>query len=342
VPRLVAAPDKLRGTATAREAADAIAEGARRAGWAADRVALSDGGEGLLDVLGGEHRTMRVTGPLGVPVDARWSLLEDGTAVVESAEAAGRALVPAPRGDDPVRASTYGVGELLVAALAAGPRRVLVGCGGSATTDGGEGCLAAVTAAGIVFDVPVVVACDVDTAFLDAPPVFGPQKGATPDQVRALTERLSALAAEYRRRFGVDVTEVRGAGAAGGLAGGLVALGATAAPGAALVAGRVALDARLEGADLVVTAEGRVDRGTLGGKVVAEVLARRGDLPALVLAGSIDAVAAEALAARRTGPVRWRTLDGAHQARAGTPAALADAVAAALADGDYASSRQPR
>jgi glycerate kinase len=208
-----------------------------------------------------------VTGPLGDPVDAEWAMLSGGTAVVEAARASGLALVAR---NDPLRASTRGTGELIAAARRAGPRSVLVAAGGSATTDGG---LAAVEALGwSLASVPVVVACDVATPFLDAAKVFAPQKGATVAEVRLLTRRLERLADEYRQRTGVDVTVLEGAGAAGGLAGGLAAIGATLEPGFDVVAGAAGLEDLLEGVDLVVTGEGRTDATSFAGKVVGGVI----------------------------------------------------------------------
>jgi len=256
---------------------------------------MSDGGEGLLDALGGTPRFAVVSGPLGAPVEAEWRMLQsaDGsTAVVEMSRAAGRALLPRPHGDDPVRASTAGVGQLLVAARDAGARRVVIGCGGSATTDGGRGAFDAVGSPTAMHGVELVVACDVTTPFLDAAALFGPQKGATPDQVEALGHRLAEVAAHYRRDTGVDVTGVVGAGAAGGLAGGLVALGARIEPGFDFVAGLVRLAERMDRADLVVTGEGHLDPPSFHGKVPGGVLAlaraRTRPLPVLCIAGGAD------------------------------------------------------
>ena len=296
MPHLVAAPDKFRGTVTAAEAATAAAGAARRAGWSADEVPMSDGGEGLLDAVGGETRTTLVTGPLGQPVEAEWRLL-DTTAVIEMSRAAGRSLVPAPRGDDPVRASTAGVGQLLLAARDAGAVRIVVGCGGSATTDGGEGAFDAVGSPSALAGVELVVACDVTTPFLEAAAVFGPQKGASRAQVEALGRRLGRTAGRYRRETGVDVTSVPGAGAAGGLAGGMLALGARLEPGFGLVPTLTRLARRMAGADLVVTGEGHVDPPSFRGKVLGGVVelartvaADRGGwaLPVLCIAGGAD------------------------------------------------------
>jgi glycerate 2-kinase len=299
---LVAAPDKFRGTASAGDVAAAVAGAARAAGWTADEVPMSDGGEGLLQALGGERRWTVVRGPLGAPVQAEWRLLVRGTgeepltAVVEMSRAAGRALLPRPRRDDPVRASTTGVGQLLLAARDAGARRIVIGCGGSATTDGGLGAFEAVGSPAALRGIELVVACDVTTRFNDAAAVFGPQKGATAAQVVELGRRLVAVAARYRDETGVDVTGVPGGGAAGGLAGGLVALGARIEPGFDFVAGLVGLAGRLERADLAVTGEGHLDPPSFQGKVPGGVLdlarargAHGRALPVLCIAGGADA-----------------------------------------------------
>ena len=262
----LAAPDKFRGSLSAAEVARALAEGARRAGWECRELPLADGGEGTLEVLGGANRSSTVTGPLGTPVEAGWRL-EGGDAVVEMARASGLALV---EHNDPVRATTLGTGQLIAAALAADAERIVVAVGGSATTDGGLG---AVEALGWKpFRAQVEVACDVRTPFLEAARVFGPQKGADPGQVEALSKRLADLAARYRDELGVDVTALPGAGAAGGLAGGLAALGAQLRPGFQLVAERAGLVEALGDVDLVLTGEGRLDATSFAGKVVGGVL----------------------------------------------------------------------
>src|SRR5262249_37104350 len=211
----IAAPDKFRGSLTAAEVADAMAAGLETAGFEARRIPLADGGEGTLAALlaarGGSVRTVTVTGPLGDPVEAQWALLPDGNAIVEMARASGLALVE--NRNDPLRASTRGTGELIAAALRSGARQVVVGVGGSATTDGGLGAVDALGGPLAGQDVPV--ACAVSTAFLDAATLYGPQKGATPAQVSLLTRRLARLADEYRNRTGVDVTVLEGGGAAG-------------------------------------------------------------------------------------------------------------------------------
>jgi glycerate kinase len=176
-----------------------------------------------------------------------------------------------------------------VAAASTGARRVLVGVGGSATTDGGRGALEAIEEAGGLGGIEVVVACDVDTRFVQAAEVFGPQKGASPVQVVELRHRLTAWAAILRARYGVDVTTTPGAGAAGGLAGGLAALGARLVPGFGVVAEAVGLLDRLAATDLVITGEGCLDSSSWSGKVVGGVAhaAREAGVPVLVVAGAV-------------------------------------------------------
>lgn len=276
----VACPDKFRGTLDAAAAAAAMARGLRRAGYEDVReLPLADGGEGTLEVIatlrGGSYRATRVTGPLGDPVEAEWAVLPDGTAIVEMARASGRALVDRDR-RDALEASTRGTGELIAAAIRSGAERIVVGVGGSATTDGG---LAAVQALDwSLGGVEVVVACDVRTQFLDAASVFGPQKGATAAQVGLLSRRLEQLASVYRDRTGTDVTGLEGGGAAGGLAGGLAAIGARIEPGFDVVADIVGLEPLLETANLVVTGEGRLDATSFHGKVVGGVVELATDL----------------------------------------------------------------
>jgi glycerate kinase len=273
VPFAIACPDKFRGTLTAPEASAAIARGLEQAGiHDALQVPLADGGEGTLEALvaarGGSSRAARVTGPLGDPVEAEYAVLPDGTAVVEMARASGLSLVGLR--NDPLRASTRGTGEVIAAALRGGATRVVVGVGGSASTDGG---LAAVEALGwSLAGVDVTVACDVTTPFLDAASVYGPQKGASGAQVALLGRRLERLADEYRARTGVDVTELEGAGAAGGLAGGLAAIGARLEPGFEVVAAAAGLEEAMNDADLVLTGEGKLDVTSFDGKVVGGVL----------------------------------------------------------------------
>jgi glycerate kinase len=311
--RVVVAPDKFKGTLGAAAAAAALASGWRRADRTADveEVPLADGGEGTLDVLvaalGGRRERVRVTGPLGDPVEAEFGVvggMSGSTAVVEMARASGLELVSRAR-RDPLRATTRGTGELMLAAARQGARRVIVCLGGSATNDGGAGMaqalgirlldeqgedlptggaalrrLVAIDGTGLdraMVDVDVVVATDVDnplTGPLGASVVYGPQKGARAEDVALLDEALGHLAAVIHRDLGVDVRDVPAAGAAGGLGAGLMAfVGARLRPGFDVVAEAVELPRRLENANVAVTGEGRYDRQTERGKAPAGVLA---------------------------------------------------------------------
>jgi glycerate kinase len=271
--RALVSPDKFRGSLDAVAATEAIANGLVRAGVEqVARVPMADGGDGTLavlaDVLGGSWRTERVTGPLGDPVVAEWLMLPGRRGAIEMARASGLALVAGR--NDPLRASTRGSGQLIDAARRAGCTSLVVAVGGSATTDGGLGAIDALrwTLGGV----DVTIGCDVQTRFVDAAEVYGPQKGASPAQVSLLRRRLELLADQYEARTGVDVRSIDGGGAAGGLAGGLAALGAQLAGGFDVVADAVNLDEQLDGCDLVVTGEGRLDPPSLEGKVVGGVL----------------------------------------------------------------------
>ncbi len=243
-----------------------------------------------------------MTGPDGGRVFASWAL-SGSRAVVEMAEASGLALVGGASGNDPVGATTRGTGELIVAAAHAVGRggTVVVGLGGSATTDGGCGALEAVEEAGGLSEVTVVGACDVETRFVDAPARFGPQKGAEPRQVVRLRERLVSLAERYRAEYGVDVCDVPGSGAAGGLGGAILAMGGELRSGYALVAELVGLRSVLAGAALVVTGEGRLDGPSFEGKVVGGVLEDATDLRVPVFAVVGQATADGAATARARG-----------------------------------------
>jgi glycerate kinase len=257
----VAAPNALKGVLSAGDAARALAQGFARAGVAADELPLADGGDGTAEVLhaalGGEWRAAEVSDPLGRPVSARFLLLPDGRAVVEAAEAIGIArLGPGER--DPLAASSRGLGELILAA-APHARELLVGLGGSATVDGGAGLREAVGR----LPVPTRVACDVANPLLGergAARAFGPQKGATPEQVEELERRLAAMT-ELR-----PAADLPGAGAAGGLGAALAVLGAELVAGAELVLETVGFRNRIRGTAVVVTGEGVVDRTSAEGK----------------------------------------------------------------------------
>lgn len=268
--RVVLAPDKFRGSLSASEVVDAMAVAVERRGWDAVRVPMSDGGEGFLDVLGGANRTTTVTGPLGDPVEASWRFSRR-RAVLEMAAASGLALAGGADGNDPLAADTTGVGELISAALDAGARSITVGMGGSATTDGGLGAIRSLGPVPRLAGVQLEVACDVRAFFTDAAPQFSPQKGASAAQVALLARRLDALAELYLESYEVDVTKMEGAGAAGGLAGGLAALGAQLSAGFEVVSEHLGLDALIEDADAVITGEGLCDEASFDGKVVGGV-----------------------------------------------------------------------
>jgi glycerate kinase len=327
--RIVLAPNAFKGSLTAIDAADAMAEGIRRVMPDADLVfvPIADGGDGTVEALvaatGGELRTLAVRGPLGDAVQARYGLLENGAqAVIEMARAAGLALVPVDR-RDPRITTTYGVGELLQHAYDQGARRFIVGIGGSATNDGGAGMAQAlgyhlldragqelpaggaalarldrIHVGGVHGDwsqATVQVASDVTnplTGPQGASSVYGPQKGATPAMVIELDAALARLAAVIRRDLGRDVEPLPGAGAAGGLGAGLVAFtGASLRPGADMVMDAVHLDERLQGADLVIPGEGRLDAQTTRfGKGPAAVARRAhaAGVRVIGIAGSID------------------------------------------------------
>jgi glycerate kinase len=239
----------------------------RRAGADAIELPIADGGEGTADViaraLGGTWHEERVSDPLGRPVGAGWLSLLDGRAVVEAAAAIGLPLL-APAERDPLRASSRGLGELVTAALEARPSALLVGVGGVATVDGGAGMLEVLE----VLSVPTLVLCDVRTTLYDAPRVFGPQKGASPEAVLELEHRLRAM------HELVPYAELPGAGAAGGLGAALALLGAELVPGAGAVLDLLGFERALASTDLVVTGEGRVDETTLEGKAPGEAARR--------------------------------------------------------------------
>ena len=291
---MVAAVDKFRGSASGAEVAAAIGHACWELGHDCIEFALADGGEGLLEVLGGPNRTTIVTGPDGSPVEAAWRI-QRGTAVIEMALASGLVLAGGAEQNDPMAATTTGTGELIDAALTAGADRIIVGLGGSATTDGGLGALTAIGAPARLRGVDFLVACDVTTRFTDAAAVFGPQKGAGPAQIKMLTNRLEQLADRYERDYEIDVREIEGSGAAGGLAGALAALGGRLVPGFELVADELDLYDRLETADLVITGEGHLDRQSFEGKVVGGVadLAAEHGMPVAAIVGIADAEVAD-------------------------------------------------
>jgi glycerate kinase len=292
--RVVAAPDKFRGSANAAEISAAIARAARSVGASCVELPMADGGEGTLDALGGPNRESLVTGPLGDPVTAGWRM-SGSTAVVEMSRASGLALVEGADGNDPVAASTTGTGELVAEAVEAGAKRVIVGVGGSATTDGGFGALRAMYPLQRLRGVEIVVACDVRTRFLDAAEVFAPQKGASPAQVELLRRRLERLAQLYEEEYGVDVRSLDRSGAGGGLAGAMAAVGGQLVDGFELVADELGLFDAISAADVVVTGEGFLDEQSFEGKVVGGVaeLAVAAGVPVIAVVGDVDAALRE-------------------------------------------------
>lgn len=325
--RILIAPQSLKGSLTAAEAGQAIAQGVRAVYPKADVeiVPVADGGEGtvqaLVDATGGKIIQQTVTGPLGEHVAAFFGLMGDRrTAAIEMAASAGLPLVP-PERRDPRITTTYGVGELILAALEHGSRHFIIGIGGSATNDGGAGMAQALGASLLnregteiarggaalaalahisrsamdprLQECTVEVACDVTNPLCGptgASAVYGPQKGATPEMVAELDAALAHYAQVIERDLGLSVRDIPGAGAAGGLGAGLMAfLNATLRPGAQIVLEAVRLEERMRAADLVITAEGQIDTQTAYGKSVGAVasMAKRYGLPVLALAGSL-------------------------------------------------------
>ncbi len=265
-----------------------MARAARAAGWECDEVPVADGGEGTIEALGGANRSTTVRGPMGEPVEAAWRL-DRRTAIIEMAAASGLLLAGGAEANDPIAADTHGTGELIQLAVESGARRIIVGLGGSATTDGGLGALRAMHPLQRFRAIDLRVACDVRTRFVDAARTFGPQKGATAAQVRLLENRLVRLADVYEQDHGVDVRDLPRSGAAGGLAGGLAAIGAQLEDGFTLVADEVELDETIAGADLVVTGEGFLDDESFDGKVVGGVveLADSLGVPVVAVVGQV-------------------------------------------------------
>jgi glycerate kinase len=269
---VLVAPDKFKGTMTAAEVAAAIASGLREGGRKADELPVADGGEGtadaLLRALGGDWVEADATDALGQRITARFAVLSDGRAVVEAAEASGLARIPGSE-RDAWAASTRGTGELIAAAAWAGATEVIVAVGGTATTDGGAGALAALDEAGV--DPALTVVCDVRTVFEHAARIFAPQKAAGPETVKRLARRL----ADFARKAPRDPRGIPCTGAGGGLAGGLYAYRrAKLVPGAPFVLDALGFDRRMRAASFVVTGEGRMDEQTLEGKAAGEVAVR--------------------------------------------------------------------
>jgi glycerate kinase len=362
--RVVMAPDGFGGTLSPAQAAAALAEGWRRLAPAdeVELVPLSDGGPGFVDVLAtalpdAERRPVTVEDALARPVEAEF-LLDGTTAYVESAQACGLHLLQSQE-RDPKRATTYGVGQLLRAALDAGATRIVVGLGGSATNDGGAGMLAALglqrldaegerlppgpaalrrlerlsgTLDPRLAEVELVAASDVESPLLGlygASSVFGPQKGASREDVALLDGALTRWADVLEASLDVVVRDRPGAGAAGGLGAALFVAGASMQPGIALVQDAVGLDDRVSRADLVVTGEGSFDSQSLVGKVVSGVARTAGQhaVPCVVLAGDVQLGRREAAAAGVEQAWSLVELVGRERAMSDAAAALAELAA---------------
>jgi glycerate kinase len=323
--RFVVAPDSYKGSLSAVEVANIIEEGLLQVFPKAEvlKVPIADGGEGtveaFLSALGGEKHLLEVKGPLGNSVEAFYGILPDGTGVVEMAAASGLPLVGAKR--NPLITTTFGTGELIKAALDKGCHTIIVGIGGSATNDGGIGMAQAlgihfldasgeelgfgggslaglkkIDMAGLdprIKKTSIIVACDVDNPLCGpygASAVFGPQKGATPQDVKTLDANLRHYAKIIEEQLGIDILEMPGAGAAGGLGAGLVSLlGASLKPGIEIVIASTKLEEKIRGADLVITGEGKTDFQTAHGKApvgIAKVAKRLG-VPVIAISGGL-------------------------------------------------------
>ncbi len=318
--RIVIAPQAFKGSLTAAQVAASIARGVHRYDDDIETVELpvADGGEGTVDALvnalHGQLRSQAVSGPLNTPIEAFWGLLPDNRAVIEMAAASGLPLLD-PTARDPLRATTFGTGQLMLAALNAGVREIVIGIGGSATNDGGGGALQALglrllDAAGEELptggaalarlekidstnldirlrSTTLRVMCDVSNPLCGpqgATAIYGPQKGVTPDMVQRLDDALAKFASVVERDLGVDIRDVPGAGAAGGLGGGLLAVGGRLESGAQLILDLVDFEKNIATADLVITGEGRLDGQSIYGKTTVAVAQRARSAGVSVLA----------------------------------------------------------
>ena len=293
--KIIVAPDSFKECLDAGEVASAIAEGIFSVSPDAEvrLVPLSDGGEGMTEILaeslGGELVPAKVTGPMGETVEARFGRVGN-TAILDVASACGLNLVPKER-RNPLIATSRGVGELIAAAINSGCEELLIGLGGSATCDGGEGMMSVPGLRDIASGVKIKVLCDVDNPFIGirgAARVFGPQKGADPQMVDDLENRMEIQVARILSQTGIDVSMMPGAGAAGGLGGALHAyLGAELVPGIETVLDILGFDKEIVDADLIITGEGASDLQTLSGKVPMGVLRRSKGIPVCILSGRV-------------------------------------------------------
>ncbi len=327
--KAIVIPDKFKGTITSRKAGEIIAKGiiSVMPFCRVKRISAADGGDGTaeayLDNVGGNRRHLTVEGPNGKPVESSFALLNDGSAVIEMAKASG--LVLAESGSNPLYTSTYGTGELIKAALDAGCRRLIIGIGGSATNDGGAGMAAAlgvrftdgdgkvvcpcggelcrvanIDISGLdvrIAESEILVACDVENPLCGengAAEVYARQKGASDADVKVLDANLRIFAEAIHRCVGLDVLNMPGGGAAGGLGAGLVAfLGAKLTDGAGLLLSVAGFEDAAKDADFIVTGEGCFDRQSLFGKLPMAIAAKAGDTPVAIVAGKLDMTAEE-------------------------------------------------
>jgi len=366
--RVLIAPDKFKGTLTAVEVARAMRTGVLRAlpNASVELCPVADGGDGtaetLFEALGGTRSSVVVSGPLGAPVDAPLYLLDDGRVVIEMAQASGLALLEGER--DSLRASSFGTGELLGAALErlSGDGEILVAIGGSASTDGGTGAarargwrfldaagrelepgggvlpdLASIESPDEMHSAMIRGVSDVENPLLGpsgAARVFAPQKGASPAEVEVLERGLGVLAERIAEDLGVDVASIPGAGAAGGMGAGLVAFfGGVLEPGFEAIADAVALAAALGRADVVLTGEGSLDEQSLAGKAPIGVsrMAADAGVPCLAIAGRVDLEESRLAEAGVSEAVDLVTASGERRALCEPAAAVADAAAALFA-----------
>ena len=299
---ILVAPDSFKGTFTSVQVAQYISAGIREEGLTAIECPLADGGEGTLDVLllalNGEERSQLVHGPLGQKVIARWGWVPDQrVAIIEVAQACGLHL-SGVNPTDALRASTVGVGELVVAALAVGAEKIILAAGGSATTDGGQGAIDALEGhEEALAGIRIEVLSDVTVKFEDAANVFAPQKGSDPVTVDLLNDRLDHVADLYVQRYGRDPRGLEQTGAAGGLSGALwAAVGANLLSGAESVLNLVGFDGLANSADAVVLGEGKLDSQSFLGKIVGVAARRVHERPVLAVVGSTTLDAAESSA----------------------------------------------
>lgn len=290
---VLAAMDKFRSSASARDLGDAVARVARVRGWNSDVQPMSDGGEGFIEAFPGEVVTVEVPGPLNGTVEARIKLSDLSTVrlgVLEVADVVGRSLLAHPTSAEATAVTSAGVGHLILAAARLGVGAVLVGCGGTATSDGGLGCYRVLRDAG---GLPVAVTAATDvTAHFSGALGYAHQKGVDLRNLDVIESRLANVRRRYLREQGVDVECLERAGAAGGIPGAIAALGGTLISGFDAVADSVGLIDRIGRASLVVTGEGRFDAGSLEGKVtvaMAALVDKRSEL--LVVCGSVEPAA---------------------------------------------------